>query len=592
MFCIMIFSWKNGPLVGMAMAGAGGLVIASIGVISPTVILIYTIAGVWAGFLGGLGRIPAILTFLLFAIGINVILDPEYITLMNMIEYGIASILVLFVPGGLVIPVEDFFRKYTAFEKNDRGILDAGKTEEERLGKLTKTVNKIAKRYGVEKEAMISEMENISKSKEAFVEDLFKNLDAFPNNILYEEFINTDNGIVDDIYLVLTDDSEVTKSDISKIFEKRNVIIDINGNEAIREDVDQVVRIINRTYRINESTFEWKNRLNDNRNEKLTKKLRTYAKPASEIVPEKTIELESKMTDLEKAIKLDLKVKQLDCEQIKVKQTPENKFYIDILFDKKIEGKDKIKIIEDVLKTHCKGNIEFLKDTSNISSKKYMQKYISEDNYQISVGMAKVLSPQRELGVSTLNMKLLDNKYLVAISDSKEGLKSSKEVIEILKNDLASGFENVDSKAVIESSLQNSLEPIKASLDMACLDLFSGKLSYIKENAMPTYIKKQDKIEKIVSTMNINSELDISNTETKEIAINENSTIVMLSRGIVETHKKEENDEWFRKILSSTNIGTSKKMAELLLEKVISNSFENVNKDMYIIVIKVTNKNK
>ena len=92
--------------------------------------------------------------------------------------------------------------------------------------------------------------------------------------------------------------------------------------------------------------------------------------------------------------------------------------------------------------------------------------------------------------------------------------------------------------------------------------------------------------------MNINSELDISNTETKEIAINENSTIVMLSRGIVETHKKEENDEWFRKILSSTNIGTSKKMAELLLEKVISNSFENVNKDMYIIVIKVTNKNK
>ena len=52
--------------------------------------------------------------------------------------------------------------------------------------------------------------------------------------------------------MVLTDDNEVTKEDIAKIFEKRKVILDFNGNLAIREDVNQVVRIVNRTYRINE----------------------------------------------------------------------------------------------------------------------------------------------------------------------------------------------------------------------------------------------------------------------------------------------------------------------------------------------------
>lgn len=591
MFFIMLFAWKNGPLVGMAFASSSGLILGAIGIIEPMTILIYTIAGVWAGFLGSLGRVPTIITFLLFAIGINVILDPEYITLINMIEYVIASVCILFVPGGLVIPVEDLFRKYTAFEKVENNKLESGKTDEERIGKLEKTVSKIAKRYGFEKATLVAEMENINRSKEAFIEDLFKNLDAFPNNILYEELINTDNGIVDDIYMVLTDDNEVTKEDIAKIFEKRKVILDFNGNLAIREDVNQVVRIVNRTYRINERNFEWKNRLSDKK-EKVAKKLKVVSTPVSKLVPEKTVEQENKMSDLEKAIKLDLKVKQLDCKQINVKQTPENKYYIDILFDRKIEGKEKIKTIENVLNTHCSNKIIFLKDTANISDNLYMQKYISEDTLTIQVGIAKLLSSQRELGSGTLNVKLLDNKQLVALSDSREGLKASKEVLGILKHDLANGFEDVDSKIVIESSLENALEPLKASLDMLCFDLFSGKLSYIKEGCMPTYIKKNDGIDKIVSAMSINQELDISKIETKSIKIEPGQTFVMLSRGIVETHKKEQSDEWFRKILENTNISTSKKMAEALLEKVISNSFETVNKDMYIVVIKIANKTK
>lgn len=590
MFFIMLFSWKNGPLVGMTVAASAGIILGSIGVLEPVQILIYTIASIWAGFLGGLGRVPAIVTFLLFAIGINCILDNEYINLMNMIEYIISSVLILFVPGGLVVPVEDLFRKYVAFEKYDFMKLASGKTDEERLGKLNKTVNKIAKRYGMEKEDVVDEMENISKSKEAFIEDLFKNLDAFPNNILYEEFINTDNGIVDDIYMALSDDNEVTRSDLAKIFEKKKIILDFNGNEAIREDVDQVIRIINRTYRINEKNFEWKNRLSDNR-KTIAKKLKVVTKPVSELVPEKTIKQESKMTDLEKAIALDLKVKQLECKQLKVRQTPDHKYYIDILFDKKVDDKEKIKTIESVLNTHCEGNIVFLKDTANLSDNRYMQKYISEDKYELQVGMAKVLSPQRELGAGTLNMQLMDNKHLLAISDSRDGLKASKEVLSILKNDLANGFDDVDSKAVLESSLENSLEPIKASLDLLCFDLFSGKLSYIKEACMPTYIKKEEGIEKLFSVMSINDELKISGVDTKTLKIEPGWTFVMLSRGIVETHKEAATDDWFKKILSNTNINSSKKMAEALLEKVIANSFDNVNKDMYIIVAKVIDKN-
>ena len=591
MFLIMLFAWKNGPLVGMAVAGSIGLTLGTIGVLEPIQLLIYTIAGVWAGFLGGIGKIPTILTFLLFSIGINCILDVNYINLITMCECLIASVLVLFVPSGIVIPVQDLFRKYVAFEKVTNNKLEAGKTDEERLGKLNKTVNKIAKRYGIEKENIAAEMENISRSKEMFIEDLFKNLDAFPNNILYEELIDTDNGIVDDIYMILTDDNEVTKSDLGKIFEKRNEIIDFNGNSAIREDVEQVVRIINRTYRINEMNFAWKNRLTSNK-KKLSKKLKVVTKPVSEIKPEKIVKQEEKMTDLEKNVKMDLKVKALDCKEIKIKQTADKKYYVDILFEKKIEGKDKIKCIENVLTKHCESKIEFLKDTSNISDSLYMQKYISEDKYAITIGISKLLSPRKELSSGTLNLKLLDNKQLIAISDSNEGTKSSKELLNILKHDLASGFNDGDSLEVITSSFENSLEPIKASIDMFVFDLFKGEASYIKMGCNDTYVKLGDRIQKIESEKTIDKELNFDRLKLNKVKTENDMIFVMASRGVLEAHKELVGDKWFEKIIKDANSNNCKKMAEMILERVISNSFEPINKDMYVITIKITNKTK
>ena len=36
-----------------------------------------------------------------------------------------------------------------------------------------------------------------------FLEDLLNNLDSFPNNILCDELIDTNSGILEDIYMVL-----------------------------------------------------------------------------------------------------------------------------------------------------------------------------------------------------------------------------------------------------------------------------------------------------------------------------------------------------------------------------------------------------
>ena len=98
-----------------------------------------------------------------------------------------------------------------------------------------------------------------------FIEDLLNNLDSFPNNILYEDLINLNNDLVEKIYMLLVAKEDISEKDIVKIFEERNEVLDIESNQLIREDVNQVVRIVNRTYRINEMNFQWKQRLHENK---------------------------------------------------------------------------------------------------------------------------------------------------------------------------------------------------------------------------------------------------------------------------------------------------------------------------------------
>ena len=268
------------------------------------------------------------------------------------------------------------------------------------------------------------------------------------------------------------------------------------------------------------------------------------------------------MTDLEKAVKMDLKVKALDCKEIKIKQSLDGKYYVDILFDHKVEGKDRIKCIESVLSKHCGSKIEFLKDTSNINNNLFMQKYISEDRYSAVVGISKLLSSKKEYSSGTINTKLLDNKLLVAISDSTEGIKSSKELLNILKHDLASGFNGEDSIEVISSSLENSLEPIKASLDMFVFDLFNGEASYLKIGSTPTFIKEEDKISKIEAEKTIDKELNAERLELKKIKTENDMVFVMASKGVLEAHKEIVGDKWLEKIIKETSSSNCKKMAE------------------------------
>lgn len=592
---ILILAWKNGVLVGSTIGISIGLILGIIGAITPLQVLTFAVSGMLGGLLNKLGKFGVIIGFVLGNALLSYISTGHTVELLLYKEIFISSIVLLIIPKSVHVDVEDLVDKNRFFAPVFDNRLAESRNTKDRLSYLSDTVKEIAKSYGIkDEELVLDEIENINKSKEIFLEDLLNNLDSFPNNILYEELIDTTNGIIEEIYKILADKDEIAEKDILTIFENRNEILDTEANRVIKEDVEQVIRIINRTYRINEMNFQWKRKLQENR-KSISKQLKGVSKAISEIAEDMTKTKEKPYEKKEIEIRELLKQKDISAKEIRIRQNKSKKYFIDLLFEKSIKEKEKIKFIEEVLSKVCKEKIELVKDTSHLDTDNYLQKYMSKDNFTIDIGMSAIAKSGNDVsGDSILQMKLDDNKQLLAISDGmgsgKEAKKGSQIVTNMLKQTLSAGFEKTDSLELINSTVKLSNEEIYATMDAVILDLYKGVAEFIKNGACRTYIKNADEITFVESNSLPLGILNDVYFTAYDKDIRDGDIIVMCSDGIIEADREQEDDSWFVQTLQNINTSNTQKVANILINEAIDRGFGTCRDDMSIIAIRVYKK--
>lgn len=589
---ILVLAWKNGVLVGSTIGVSIGLILGVVGAITPLQVLALSVSGMLGGLLNKLGRIGVIAGFSIGTAILSYISTETTTEILLYKEIVAAAIITMLIPKRIEINVEDLVGKNKFLSPVMDNRLAESKTAKERLGHLSETVKEIAKSYGIKDEDLVAdEIENINKSKETFIEDLLNNIDTFPNNILYEELIQLENGIIEDVYKMLIDKEEISAQDLVSIFEKRNEIIDIETNRNIREDVEQIARIINRTYRINEMNFQWKQRLQENK-KSISKQLKGVSKAITDIAEginkNKGDSYQKQKTEI---IEL-LKQKEIFVKELRIKQNKSKKYFIDILFEKNLKDKDKIKCIETILSKVCKEKIIMQKDTSHIDANVYMQKYISEDKFVLQVGIAQLPKSGNEVcGDSSIQIKLDDNKYLIGISDGmgsgENAQKSSQIVTKMLKQTLSAGFEKEDSLDLINSTVKLSTEEIYATMDVAVLDLYTGIVEFIKNGSCKTYIKNKQNIEEIQSNslpLGILNDIDFTAYDKD---MKDGDILIMCSDGIIDSNKEQADDRWFIKLIKEINTNNVKKMANIIINEAIDNGYGVLKDDMTVIAIKI-----
>ena len=219
--------------------------------------------GLIAGVLNKLGKIGVIIGFALGNAILTYVANGNTVPVITIREILIASLGLLLLPKNIDIDISDIVGK-TKMLPTTGGQLEAAKETAYKLNSVSETISEIAKSYREVAATTIETEEELQKdSKKSFKEELLNNINDFSENILYEDMLESEDEILDDVYALLEEKEEISKEELIEIFNKNNnYVIGLNDNdersEEIQNDINQVVKAINHTYRINKLNLIWK----------------------------------------------------------------------------------------------------------------------------------------------------------------------------------------------------------------------------------------------------------------------------------------------------------------------------------------------
>lgn len=588
---VLILGWKNGILVGTT---AGVTIGVTLGVITSSdsmMVAAYAISGMIAGILNKFGKLGVIIGFCLGNIVLAYVSNGYTVELIHFKEILIASIGLLAVPKSIKINIEEFMGNSKLLPVFPDRALNKSKETAERLTNVSDTIQEMAKAYKIE-EKQIQE-QPIQSNKEIFISELLDNLNGYENNMLYEDMSNTEGQIVDEIFKLLIDKQEINREQLLEIFANCNSYIvgfdDKKISEYLEDNIAQMVRVINMSYKISKSSFVWQKKFEENK-KNIETQLQGVSKAISNIAQniENDIKNEEQYTNQKRQIVELLKQKEIEIQEISIQR--EDRFLIEVYMQK--SNNTDIEYIEKILTEILKEKIVYNADSS-IGTR---LNFLSDDKFVMAIGNSETIKSDSNIsGDNLLNIRLKDGKYLVALSDGmgsgKEASQSSNKALKMLENLLLSGFDKKTSLELINSSLINQNEEIFATLDIAIIDLYEGNIEFIKSGACPTYIKNRNKVQIIKANSLPAGIINDTNLQSFDRDITEGDIMLMCTDGILDSNVEYKNKElWVKYLLEDIETTNTKKIADLILNEAVDNNYGVAKDDMSVVVCKFLNK--
>lgn len=588
---VLVLGWKNGVLVGTTAGVTIGVTLGVITSSDPIMVAAYAISGMIAGILNKFGKLGVIIGFCLGNILLAYVSNGYTVELIHFKEILIASIGLLAVPKSIKINIEEFMGNSKLLPVFPDRALNKSKETAERLNNVSDTIQEMAKAYKMEEKPI--EEKPIQSNKDIFISELLDNLNGYENNMLYEDMSKTEGPIIDQIFDLLIDKQEITREQLLEIFAKCNSYIvgleDKQISEYLEDNISQMVRVINMSYKISKSNFVWQKKFEENK-KNIETQLQGVSKAISSIAEniEKNIKNEEQYSNEKKQVVELLKQKEIEIQEISIQR--EDRFLVEVYMQK--SNNTDIEYIEKILSEVLKERIVFNVEAS-IGTR---LNFLSDDRYVMAIGNAEITkSDSSTSGDSLLSIRLKDGKYLVALSDGmgsgNEAKQSSNKALKMLENLLLSGFDKKTSLELINSSLINQNEEIFATLDIAIVDLYVGNIEFVKSGACPTYIKNKNKVQIIKANSLPAGIINETNLQSFDRDIVEGEIMLMCTDGILDSNVEYKNKElWIKYLLEDIETANTKKIADLVLNEAVDNNYGIAKDDMSVVVCKFLKK--
>ncbi len=623
-FMVMFISWRSNALNGIVGAIAIGVCSLFVVPISFFQIELLVLAGVLSGILSYLGKYAVlgvlILSGLVMMYGVG-IENTSHIS--TIIEMCIAAVGLLFVPSRVTINIRDMIQKlkYLA-PSGDR-----------RLREYREPVNK--KQNVLE---MLSSLKNAQTRDdmeyfEELLQDFLDNIEKANNNVFYEIVSDESSDIARDICKVLKENDIVVDNDVIAIFGSHNNYVVLQDGK-MKEDLQEIVRIANKTYKefkdknpeivfkkssnkasqeesIKETPkdkTEERSILNTNISTRKTasgqeiwagfpegteKKKNTEA-TVDDLVDRLMADIDGLLDEsdvktemsIEKKIEAGLAIHGISIDSCEVSQINNGKYIVKLAFDEnntKLKEKDFTKSVEKIISQKIGSKMVFQKEKTENKNSEHTQIYHSEDGFVLQVGNNKhIMDGQKFSTDSSIQIKLSDGKYLLAMAANDKKLESARElnksILRLVRQNMIKGFDETKTFDILQSKLDK--DTIKDSrLDVMILDLYEGSFYLLKNNTTDIYIKNKKSIKKIKN--------DDASIRTSKFGLNDGDILIIANEGVIDS---SDNEKWLYELLKNTGTNNVQKMADIIVEEAIKNSFGITHDDMIVIVAKIVKR--
>ena len=597
---VLILGWKNGILVGSAGGITIGATLAIIGKAEPSLLAAFAVAGLISGALNRLGKIGVIAGFLLGNAILTFFATGNSIELIHVREILIASLGLLAIPKNIEINITDLVGKTKFLSNGKERLLEENEDAIYKLNSMSETISEMAKSYD-EAAATVTEEQN--EAKEEFLDQFIASLSEDSNNMLYDDIINTDNGIAGDIYEALTQKEEIHMQDIIEIFEKRNLYIvgldDETTGKNVQNDLKEITKIANESLKLSKMNYVLEKKEKESKKQ-MGNNLSGVSKAIKEVADQlKTKPNTKEMAQKKEKIEMLLLQKNIGIYSLELYKTDSKKTVISITIKKARDITDeasKVLQIEEILEKILSEKLELQSQKSEEDKVTYT--YTSKDKLKLEIGIAKEKKDGSEIsGDTSMKLKLADGKMLLSLSDGmgsgKEAQKASKATTEMIKKLFGSGFENKTAVDLLNKTMEAKTSGTSfTTIDISVLDLFNKNIEIIKNGSPATYIKREKEVQLVKGNSLPIGMLSKADTSIFDKDIQDGDIIIMCTDGIIDNNKEALNkEESLKELIEQITINRVQKMAELILKEAIDSGYGSKKDDMTVIVIKcVENK--
>ena len=579
---ILILSYKSGIGVGASIGVVVGLIVNMSGKTTPLIIGSYAFCGLLSGLFKNLGKLGSCLGFVMGNAMLTLYLNGSTDILIHLGEIVVAEIVFMITPNKFLDFVSSTFIK--------KGISNTSLDScSARVREITAArLNKFGKAYG-ELAATFTDLPQTNVTANS--QDINVMFDRVADKVCKDcslcrhcwdrNFYET-YQVMFKIVERLESKGWLGAEDIPQSFIDRC------------ERVNEFINAVNNEYEVFKLNMVWKSRLGESRRlisqqfEGLSKVIYNLASEISENVHFKV--------DLEDALLVELDKEGVKVNEVSVIENRWGKYEIKVSHSGCGGRRNCINTIEKVISAVM--DRKMVKESSecfrNYSDGSCTVKFVEEEAFRVTTGVARISKHKSSTsGDSYTFFSTGDGKYIAALSDGmgsgQKAAMQSRVTINLLEQLMESGFDKDLAVKMINSVLAlRSGDDSFSTVDLSIIDLYEGKVEFVKVGAVPTYIKRPDRVEMVKSASlpaGLFSNIDIELVHKK---VNSGDFVIMVTDGIEDCFG--ENTDYGKSLkdfIQSIDSVNPQEIADLILDRAYKNSNGMPADDMSVIVAKV-----